>query len=91
MLKLMTFALASMLLLATGCAAHEQRVALDQKCNNGDQTACQQLAQDEAPAPYPPNSTIRVFPGGGLPPGAAVPTGVNVGGIGGIGGIGGVR
>ena len=82
MLKLASLALALALTMATGCVAHEQRVALNDRCNNGDQTACQQIAQDEAPAPYPPNSTIRVAPGGGLPSGAGAPTGVNVGGIG---------
>jgi hypothetical protein len=85
MLKLTTLALALVLTMATGCAEHQQMVALTDKCNAGDQTACQQLAQDEAPAPYPPNSTVRVMPAGsGMPPG------VGVGGIGAIGGMGGI-
>jgi hypothetical protein len=74
MFKLTTLALASVLLLASGCAAHDQRVALEQSCNNGDQNACQQIAQAEAPAPYPPAQTIRMMPVGqmnlGLPSGA---------------------
>jgi hypothetical protein len=89
MLKLTTLALALVLTMATGCAEHQQMVALTDKCNNGDQTACQQLAQDEAPAPYPPNSTVRVMPAGsGI--GTGVPSGVNLGGIGGMGGMGGM-
>jgi len=72
MLKLATFALALGLLLATGCAAHDDRVALNDRCNSGDQNACQQLAADEAPAPYPPNQTVHAFPSGSfaLPAGA---------------------
>ncbi len=72
MLKLATFTLASALLLATGCTAHDQRVALNDRCNSGDQTACQQIAQDEAPAPYPPINTVHAFPSGSfaLPAGA---------------------
>jgi hypothetical protein len=66
MFKLTTFALASMLLLAGGCAAHDQRVALQQSCNNGDQNACEQIAKDEAPAPYPPNQAPRMMPTGQL-------------------------
>jgi hypothetical protein len=88
MLKLATFVLA-LGLLATGCAAHDNRVALNDRCNTGDQNACQQLAADEAPAPYPPNQTVHALPGGGpgLP---AIPGGgVHVGGLGGLGGIGG--
>ncbi|HYR80221.1 MAG TPA: hypothetical protein VEO55_09460 [Candidatus Dormibacteraeota bacterium] len=90
MLKLATFALALGLLLATGCAAHDDRVALNDRCNSGDQNACQQLAADEAPAPYPPNQTVRTGPGGGLPPNAGVSgvSGIGMGGIGGIGGGG---
>lgn len=91
MLKLATFALASALLLATGCASHDQRVALDQRCNTGDQNACQQIAQDETPAPYPPNQSVRVMPSGSLsnlpvPPGPAGSPhigGINIGGLGG--------
>lgn len=87
MLKLATFVLALGLLLATGCAAHDDRVALNDRCNSGDQNACQQIAADEAPAPYPPNQTVRVGPGGGPGPNVG-----NVGGLGGIsvGGIGGI-
>ena len=91
MLKLTTLALASALTMATGCAGHQQMVALTDKCNNGDQTACQQLAQDEAPAPYPPNSTVRVMPGTGMPPGVGVGSFSGVGAIGGVGGVGGIR
>jgi hypothetical protein len=73
MLKLTTLVLASVLLVASGCAAHDQRVALEQSCNTGDQNACQQIAQDEAPAPYPPNQGVHVMPAGqlsiGLPSG----------------------
>ena len=88
MLKLATFVLA-LGLLATDCATHDDRVALNDRCNSGDQNACQQIAADEAPAPYPPNQTVHVLPGGGLPPNAGAPPGVN--GLGGIsvGGIGG--
>jgi len=74
MLKRTTLVLASALLLANGCAAHDQRVALQQSCDNGDQNACQQIAQDEAPAPYPPNESMHMMPTGqinlGLPSGA---------------------
>lgn len=73
MLKLATLFLASVLLLASGCAAHDRRVALEQSCNTGDQNACQQIAQDEAPAPYPPNQAPHMMPAGqisvGLPSG----------------------
>ena len=73
MIKLATFVLASALLLASGCAAHDQRVALRESCNNGDQNACQQIAQDEAPRPYPPNQAPSMMPVGqinlGLPSG----------------------
>ncbi len=91
MFKLTTFALALGLLLTSGCAAHDQRVALQESCNTGSQAACQQLAADESPAPYPPDSTIHVMPGGGLSPGSGglPPGGVHVGGIGGMGGMGG--
>jgi hypothetical protein len=89
--KLATFVLA-LGLLATGCAAHDNRVALNDRCNNGDQNACQQIAADESPAPYPPNQTVRIYPGGGAP--GNVPNvggGVHVGGIPGIGaGMGGI-
>jgi hypothetical protein len=89
MLKLATFLLA-LGLLATGCAAHDNRVALNDRCNTGDQNACQQIAADEAPAPYPPNQTVHALPGGG--PGiSAIPGGgVHVGGLGGLGGLGGI-
>ena len=74
MFKLTTLALASMLLLASSCAAHDRRVALEQSCNSGDQNACQQIAADEAPAPYPPHMAPRMMPTGqinlGLPQGA---------------------
>jgi len=89
MLKLATFVLA-LGLLATGCAEHDNRVALNDRCNSGDQNACQQIAADEAPAPYPPNQTVHALPGGGpgLP---AIPGGgVHVGGLGGLGGLGGI-
>jgi hypothetical protein len=88
MLKLATFVLA-LGLLATGCAEHDNRVALNDRCNSGDQNACQQIAADEAPAPYPPNQTVHALPGGG--PGiSGIPGGgVHVGGLGGLGGIGG--
>jgi hypothetical protein len=88
MLKLATFVLA-LGLLASGCAEHDNRVALNDRCNSGDQNACQQIAADEAPAPYPPNQTVHALPGGG--PGiSGIPGGgVHVGGLGGLGGIGG--
>jgi hypothetical protein len=63
MLKLMTLMFASALLLASGCAEHAQRVALQQKCDSGDQNACQQIAQDTA-AFYPTPPNVRVFPSG---------------------------
>lgn len=87
MFKLTSFALALGLLLTSGCAAHDQRVALQESCNTGNQNACQQLAADEAPAPYPPDSTVHVMPGNGI--------GQNIGGLTGgaihVGGIGGIR
>ena len=90
MLKLATFVLALGLLLATGCAAHDNRVALNDRCNSGDQNACQQIAADEAPAPYPPNQTVRVGPGGSIPDVGGV-NGAHVGGLGGhVGGLGGL-
>jgi hypothetical protein len=88
MLKLATFVLAFGLL-ASGCAAHDNRVALNDRCNTGDQNACQQIAADEAPAPYPPNQTIHALPGGGPGIGSIPGGGVHVGGLGGLGGIGG--
>jgi len=88
MLKLATFVLA-LGLLATGCAAHDNRVALNDRCNTGDQNACQQLAADEAPAPYPPNQTVHALPGGGPGLPNVNGGGVHVGGLGGLSGIGG--
>jgi hypothetical protein len=89
MLKLATFVLA-LGLLATGCAEHDNRVALNDRCNSGDQNACQQIAADEAPAPYPPNQTVHALPGGSVPAVGGIPGGgVHVGGLGGLGGIGG--
>jgi len=83
MLKPATLMFASaLLLLASGCAEHEERVALQQKCNSGDQNACQQIAQDTA-AFYPEPPNVRVFPSGQT----AVSGVGNLGGIGGIGGI----
>ena len=90
MLKLATFVLALGLLLATGCAAHDNRVALNDRCNSGDQNACQQIAADEAPAPYPPNQTVRVGPGGGPGPDVGNVGGAHIGGLGGLGGLGGI-
>ena len=91
MLKLATLVLA-LGLVATGCAAHDNRVALNDKCNSGDQNACQQIAADEAPAPYPPNQTVHALPGGGVPDATSVGGGVHVGGLGGIpAGIGGIH
>ena len=88
MLKLATLVLA-LGLLATGCAAHDQRVALNDRCNSGDQNACQQLAADEAPAPYPPNQTVHVGPAGSIPDVGGV-NGAHVGGLGGGGHVGGL-
>jgi hypothetical protein len=66
MLKLATLMLASALLLASGCAAHDQSMALQKSCDGGDQNACKQIAQDgTAFYPEPPN--IRVFPSGSPP------------------------
>lgn len=84
MLKLATLILASALLLASGCAAHDQRVALQQKCDSGDQNACQQIARNEEPAGYPGAPNVRVFPAG------QSIGGVGVGGIAGVGGVGGM-
>jgi len=42
----------------------------------------------QPPAPYPPNQTVHVGPGGGIPAVGNV-GGVHVGGLGGLGGIGG--
>ena len=81
--KLAILMFASALLLASGCAEHDQRVALQQKCNSGDQNACQQIAQDTA-AFYPEPPNVRVFPSG--------QTAVSgVGNLGGIGSMGGVK
>jgi len=63
-LKLSTLMLASALLLASGCAEHDQRVALQQKCDSGDQKACQQIAANEAPEGYPGPPNVRIFPSG---------------------------
>jgi hypothetical protein len=63
MLKLATLMFASALLFASGCAEHDQRVALQQKCNSGNQNACRQIAQDTA-AFYPEPPNVRVFPSG---------------------------
>ncbi len=81
-LKLSTLMLASALLLASGCAAHDQRVALQQKCDSGDQNACQQIAANEAPEGYPGPPNVRVFPSG------QPAVGGNFGNFGGIGGGG---
>src|ERR1700683_712741 len=87
MLKLTTLALASALLLASGCGAQAQRMALQQSCNSGDQSACQQIAQNAEPANYPPPPNVRVFPAGQP---AVGPGGSFGGGLGGLSGIGGV-
>jgi len=84
MFKTTTLMLASALLLASGCAAHDQRVALQQKCDSGDQNACQQIAQNEAPAGYPGAPNVRVFPAG------QPALGPNFGSLGGLSGIGGM-
>ena len=85
MLKLATLAFASVLLLASGCAEHEQRVALQQSCDSGDQKACQQIAQDDANqgALYPAGPNVPVFPSGQN----AVSGIGNLGGLSGIGGM----
>ena len=83
MLKLATLIFASALLLASGCAEHDQRVALQQKCKSGDQNACQQIAQDTA-AFYPEPPNVRVFPSGSPALGGS---GLSAG----LGGVGGVK
>jgi len=84
--KLSTLMLASALLLASGCAAHDQRVALQQKCNSGDQNACQQIAENEAPEAYPGGPNVRVFPSGQPALGGSFGGGASLGG-GGFSGI----
>jgi hypothetical protein len=90
MLKLATLTLASAVLLASGCAAHDQRVALQQKCDNGDQNACQQIAQNEEPPGYPGPPNVRVFPAGQSIGGIGVGAVGGMSGMGGMGGMGGV-
>jgi hypothetical protein len=85
MFKLATLMLASALLLASGCAEHDQRVALQQSCNSGNQNACQQIAQDEA-AFYPASPNVRVFPSG-----QTAVSGIGIGNLGGVGSIGGIK
>ena len=79
--KLSTLMLASALLLASGCAEHDQRVALQQKCDSGDKNACQQIAANEAPEGYPGAPNVRVFPSGGSFGGGASLGGGGFGGI----------
>jgi hypothetical protein len=86
MLKLATLMFASALLLASGCAAANQRAALQQSCDSGNKDACQQIAQNEGQATYFPPPNVRVFPAGQ----SAGPV-VGVGAIGGVGGIGGMK
>jgi len=85
MFKLATLILASALLLASGCAEHDQRVALQQSCNSGNQNACRQIAQDEA-AFYPASPNVRVFPSG-----QTAVSGIGIGNLGGVGSIGGIK
>jgi hypothetical protein len=87
MLKLTTWTLASALLFVSGCGAQAQRMALQQSCNSGDQSACQQIAQNAEPANYPPPPNVRVFPGGQ----SALGSGSGMGSLGGLSGIGGMR
>jgi hypothetical protein len=84
MLKPSTLMLASALLLASGCAAANQRAALQQSCDNGNKDACQQIAQNEGQATYFPPPNVRVFPAGQTAAGG-------FSGVGGISGIGGVK
>ncbi len=85
MLKLTTLMLAAGLLLVSGCAAQAQRSAQQQSCNNGDQNACQQIAQDAQPATYPAAPNVRAFPAG------QPALGMNFGSMGGLGSLGGMR
>ena len=83
MLRLATMMLA--LLLVSGCAAQAQRSAEQQSCDNGDQNACKQIAQDSEPPTYPGGPNVRVFPSG------QPAVGMNFGSMGGLGSIGGMR
>ena len=85
MLRLATMMLALGLLLVSGCAAQAQRSAQQQSCNNGDQNACQQIAQDSEPPTYPGGPNVRAFPSG------QPALGMNFGSMGGLGSIGGMR
>ena len=85
MLRLATMMLAAGLLIVSGCAAQAQRSAQQQSCNNGDQNACQQIAQDSEPPNYPGGPNVRVFPSG------QPALGMNIGSMGGLGSIGGMR
>ena len=85
MLRFATMMLALGLLLVSGCAAQAQRSAQQQSCNNGDQNACQQIAQDSEPATYPGGPNVRAFPSG------QPALGMNFGSMGGLGSIGGMR
>ena len=90
MLKPATLMLASALLLASGCAAANQRAALQQSCDNGNKDACQQIAQNAAPANYPPPPNVRVFPSGQSALGGSLGSFGGLGGISGVG-VGGMR
>jgi len=90
MLKLTRLMLASALLLVSGCGAQAQRMALQQSCNSGDNSACQQIAQNAAPANYPPPPNVRVFPSGQSALGGSLGSFGGLGGISGVG-VGGMR
>jgi hypothetical protein len=87
MLKLVTLVFASALLLASGCAEHDQMVALQQSCSNGNQNACQQIAQNQGPENYPAYPNVRVFPSGQTPAPANFGSFSGLSGIGGMGAI----
>ena len=82
MQKMATLMVASALRLASGCAAANQRAALQQSCDNGNKDACQQIAQNQGQPTYyqPPN--VPVFPAGQpMVSGIGGAGGVSVGGI----------
>ncbi len=85
MLRLATMMLGLGLLLVSGCGAQAQREAQQQSCNNGDQNACKQIAQDSEPPTYPGGPNVRTFPSG------QPALGMNFGSMGGLGSIGGMR
>ncbi len=53
MSRLSIAAMALVLLLTVGCSSQEEMKGLQQKCNGGDQDACEQLRTPPKPLPIP--------------------------------------